>query len=289
MVGGWPPCSRTYRGILSPQTMAQFAPGVWHPDEDPVELYYLPDDFSQAHDLAGENPGKVQELRELMYAEMDKYHVTPLLAALGAFWGIVPPPPTQTAYPFSGDVQNVAPGMIPPLYAHSYSITANLVIPAQGAEGVIVAEANHLGGFALFVQDGKLKYTYSMLGVNVYRQEASTPLPTGDVHVRMQFTANSPGTLGTGGSVTLLVDGAEVGGGDLDNTVPHRFTAYAGMDVGCDNGTVVERSYAAQAPFAFTGTIKQVVFDIVPLPTSDHELAAHQAVVQGRVVSGISA
>ena len=31
---------------LSPQTMAQFAPGVWHPDNDPVQLYYLPDDFS---------------------------------------------------------------------------------------------------------------------------------------------------------------------------------------------------------------------------------------------------
>jgi hypothetical protein len=56
---------------------------------------------------------------------------------------------------------------------------------------VIVAEANHLGGFALFVQDGKLKYTYSMLGVKVYRQEATSPLPTGEVQVRMDFAADS--------------------------------------------------------------------------------------------------
>jgi arylsulfatase len=80
-----------------------------------------------------------------------------------------------------------------------------------------------------------------------------------------------------------------VGGGTIDNTVPHRFTAYAGMDMGCDNGGVVERSYALQAPFPFTGTIKQVVFDIVPLPTPDDELAAHQATIQGRVVAGINA
>ena len=215
---------------LSPQTMAQFAPGVWHPDNDPVELYYLPDDFSQAHDLAAENPGKVQELRELMYAEMDKYHVTPLLAALGSFWGIVLPSPTQTRYPFSGDVDSVAPGMIPPIYAHSYSITANLVVPEGGAEGVIVAEANHLGGFSLFVQNGKLKYTYRMLGVKVYRQEAASPLPTGEVQVRMQFTAESPGTLGTGRAVTLFVGDEQVAATEIDNTVPHRFTAYAGME-----------------------------------------------------------
>jgi arylsulfatase len=274
---------------LSPQTMEQFAPDVWHPDSDPVELYYLPDDFSQANDLAPANPGKVQELRELMYAEMDKYHVTPLLAALGMFWGVVPPPPTQTSYPFAGDVQDVAPGMIPPIYAHSYSITADLVVPDGGAEGVIVAEANHLGGFSLYVQDGKLKYTYSMLGVKVYRQEATATMPTGDVQVRMEFLADTPGKLGTGGTVTLFVGGTKVGGGDVDNSVPHRFTAYAGMDMGCDNGTVVERSYAAQKPFAFTGTVKQVVFDIVPLATADDELAAHTAALQGRAVSGINA
>jgi hypothetical protein len=52
---------------------------------------------------------------------------------------------------------------------------------------------------------------------------------------------------------------------------------------------VVERSYARQAPFPFTGAIKQVVFDIVPLPTPEDEMAAHQAAVQGRVVSGINA
>ena len=53
-------------------------------------------------------------------------------------------------------MQNVASGMIPRIYNHSYAITADLVIPPSGAEGVIVAEADHLGGFSLFVAYCKL-------------------------------------------------------------------------------------------------------------------------------------
>ena len=71
--------------------------------------------------------------------------------------------------------------MIPRIYNRSYTISADLVIPEGGAEGVIVADADHLGGFALFVQDGKLKHTYSFLGVQEYTQEAEEPLPAGDV------------------------------------------------------------------------------------------------------------
>ena len=67
--------------------------------------------------------------------------------------------------------------MIPRIYNHSYTISADLVIPEGGAEGVIVAEADHLGGFSLFVQDGKLKHTYSMLGVLEYRQESDGAAP----------------------------------------------------------------------------------------------------------------
>jgi arylsulfatase len=56
-------------------------------------------------------------------------------------------------------------GMIPRIYNHSYAITADLAVPPEGVEGVIVAEADHLGGFSLFVEDGKLTHTYSMMGV----------------------------------------------------------------------------------------------------------------------------
>ena len=62
--------------------------------------------------------------------------------------------------------------MIPKIFNHSYTISAELEIPEGGAEGVIVAEADHLGGFSLFVQDGKLKHTYSFVGVFEFKQES---------------------------------------------------------------------------------------------------------------------
>jgi arylsulfatase len=64
----------------------------------------------------------------------------------------------------------------------------------------------------------------------------------------------------------------------MDHTVPMRFSGYAGMDIGCDNGGVVDRSYAAEAPFPFTGTIRKVVFDIKP--HLEHEEAALHAEAQ---------
>jgi len=99
----------------------------------------------------------------------------------------------------------VLSGMIPRIYNRSYAITADLVVPEGGAEGVIVAEADHLGGFTLYVKGGKLTHTYSMMGVFVFKQEAEENLPSGDVTVRMEFAADGAKPA-TGGEVTLYID-----------------------------------------------------------------------------------
>ena len=44
-----------------------------------------------------------------------------------------------------------------------------------------------------------------------------------------------------------------------------RFSSYAGMDIGKDNGELVSATYKAKSPFAFTGKIGKVVFDVAPL------------------------
>ena len=80
---------------LSPPTMARFAPGAYDPEQDTWELYYLPDDFSQANDLAAENPEKLAELKELFWEEAEKHNVLPLLAGFSVFFGILPPMPTD--------------------------------------------------------------------------------------------------------------------------------------------------------------------------------------------------
>jgi arylsulfatase len=286
---GWWLAMKTRRipWVLTPDALAPYRPGVWNPDDDPVELYYLPDDFSQANDLAAEHPGKVRELKDLFWAEAEKYQVLPLLATLGTFFGYNPPMPDLTTIEFRPDVQNVMPGMIPRIYNHSYTISADLIVPPQGVQGVIVAEADHLGGFSLFVDDGRLIHTYSMMGVFIYRHQATEPLPVGEVNVRMQFVADEPKPA-TGGQVTLFVNNKPVGGGRMEHTVPVRFSAYAGMDIGRDNGGVVDLSYNDRKPFAFTGTIKKVVFDIKPHVSTHDEEALHEAAHHGHTAHALA-
>ncbi len=287
---GWWLAMKTERipWLLTPEALAPYAPGVWDPDSGPVELYYLPDDFTQANDLAAEHPDKVQELKDLFWQEAERYKVLPLLATLSTFFGILPPLTGETTFEFRGDVQNVMPGMIPRIYNRSYAITADLVVPEGGAEGVIVAEADHLGGFTLYVKDGKLTHTYSMMGVLVFTQVAEEDIPTGDVTVRMEFEADGA-TPATGGNVTLFIDGRPVGKGRMDHTVPVRFSGYAGMDIGRDNGGVVDRSYEHEKPFPFTGTVKKVVFDITPHLSDQDELELHAAEQHGHAAHGLSA
>src|SRR5262249_48454348 len=149
--------------------------------------------------------------------------------------------------------ENIASGMIPHIYNRSYTIAAELEIPPAGAEGVVVAEADIMGGFALYLQDGKLHYTYSLMGVRVDTLTSTEPVPAGKVEVKYEFTADKPGQPGSGGRGRFFFNGKPVGENRLPNTVPLRFSSYSGLDIGKDNGEVVSPTYRAKAPFAFTG------------------------------------
>jgi arylsulfatase len=178
--------------------------------------------------------------------------------------------------------------MIPRIFGRSYAIEAELSIPDGGAEGVIVANADFIGGFALWVDaGGMLRHTYSLLGVETYRQSATEKLPTGDVTVRMLFEADESKP-GTGGRVTLFAGDRTIGDGVIPRTVPLAFTSYAGMDVGRDNGLVVDLEYEDRAPYAFTGTVKRVVFDLKPSSHED-ERALHEAAQHANLAHGAAA
>jgi arylsulfatase len=284
---GWWACARLDKAPwdFSPQTIAQFAPGVYDPADDPWELYYLTDDFSQAHNVADKHPEKLRELKDLFWSEAERNRVLPLLGGMAVFFGLLPPLPTITRFAFQGGVQNIQRGMAPRIQGRSYAIEADLMVPESGAEGVIVANADFIGGYGLWVDEKRLlHHTYSFLGVETYRQVSTKPIPTGAVSVKMLFESDTP-TPGSGGKVTLWANGEQIGDGALAKTVPIAFTSYAGMDIGRDNGLVVDREYEDRAPYAFTGTVKQVVFDLQPVhheaEKALHEHASVQAVGQG--------
>jgi arylsulfatase len=264
---GWIACARMDRipWKLDPRAMAQFGPGgQWDPDQDRWELYNLEADFSQADDLAPKYPEKLAELKKLFWEDARKYHVTPLLSGFATFFGFDPPAASRTKFTFYPGTENIGSGMIPHLYNRSFTISADLEIPAAGAEGVIVAEGDAMGGFALWVQGGKPQFTYSFLGIRIETLTASENLLAGTVQIRYEFIADQPGQPATGGRGRLFINDRQVGENHMEHTVPMRFSTYAGMDIGKDNGEPVSPTYAARSPYRFTGTIRKVDFDLSP-------------------------
>ena len=287
---GWWACARLDKRPwdFTPETLQRFAPGSYNPDQDHWELYYLPDDFSQANDIAAEQPQKLRELKELFWQEAERNRALPLLGGLSVFFGNLPPVPTVTRFTYAGDVQNVSTAVIPRIYGRSYAIEAELQLPESGAEGVLCAFADFIGGFALWVDGrGHLVHTYQFLGIDTYKQISTEPIPTGTASVKMQFEADQPKP-GTGGTVTLWANGKQIGEGRLPQTVSLLYTTYAGMDIGRDNGGVVDLEYEDKAPYAFTGKVRKVVFDLAPMDHSDAlALHAHHAGVEvGSSASG---
>jgi arylsulfatase len=272
----------------TPSTIARFAPGTYDPEQDVWELYYLPDDFSQANNIAAEHPEKLTELKELFWQEAEKNKVLPLLGGFSVFFGILPPLPTITRYTFYGDTENIASGMIPRVYGRSYAIEASLHVPASGAEGVIVAEADEMGGFSIWIDEhAHLRHSYSAMGVQQYKHSSSEPIPTGDITIRVLFEADEAKP-GTGGTISLYADEKKIGEDRMQSTVPGRFSGYSGMDIGRDNGLPVDREYRDRSPYPFTGTVKTLVFDLKPHP-HEHEQALHETAAHGATAHGISA
>jgi len=289
---GWWACAKLDKAPwdLSPQTLATWGPGSgWDPNQDDWELYNLADDFSQAHDLAAERPDKLEELKSLFWQEAERNRALPLLGSIAVFYGILPPMPTATRHAFAGDVQNVQKGLVPRIAGRSYAIEADISVPEGGAEGVLVANADFIGGWSLWVDEkGLLNHTYSFLGVETYKQTSTEPIPTGDVTVKMLFETDEAKP-GSGGNVSLWAADRKIGEGRLDKTIPILPSSYAGMDVGRDNGLVVDLTYEDRAPYAFTGAIKQVVFDTKPSQTHDDEKALHEHASIHAVAHGVSA
>jgi arylsulfatase A-like enzyme len=281
---GWLACWRPDRipWKLDPGTMARFAPGKWNPDSDACELYNLDDDFSQADDLAAKYPDKVRELTALFWAEAEKYQVLPLLGEIAFVWGFPAHSTEQTKFTYYNGTENIAPGVIPPINKRSYSINADLYNPGRsgflwlrrGLAGVIVAEGSFLGGFSLYVESGRLKHTYSFLGLKLDTITSRDDVPKCGVSVRYEFTADKPGEFGTGGTSRLFINGKEEAEGRIEHTVPLRFSAYAGMDIGTDNGLPVVPTfrYTKLLPKVFRGRIEKVEFDLNPGKVSTEDL-----------------
>jgi arylsulfatase len=220
------------------------------------------EDFSQADDLAAKHPERLRALQDLFWAEAAKYNVLPLDDRGG-------PRVDRNMLPFPGGERTkftYYPGAIripescaPDTKNKSFSITAELDIPQAGAQGVIAAVGGVVGGWSLYVQDGKPAFTYNYLTAERPTVMAKDKLPPGPATIRYEFAYD--GGWGKGGIGRLFVNGKPVGEGRIDKTVPGLFSADETFDVGTDTGTAVG---LYPNNFAFSGQIKKVTIDLKP-------------------------
>ena len=126
-----------------------------------------------------------------------------------------------------------------------------------------MANSDFTGGYSLWVDSEPAAPHLSLLGVEFYRQTSNESCRR--VMSRSRCCSRQMRHAGgSGGKVTLWANDKQIGEGRLDKTVPIAFTSYAGMDIGRDNGGVVDLDYEEKAPYAFNGTVKKVVFDLMP-------------------------
>lgn len=232
---------------------------------DKWELYNINADYSEANDLAAQNPAKLKELQAVFDKEAAKYNVFPLDDRF-AERGDNPQRPSVTrgvkqfTY-FPGTVR-VPEGSAAPTKLRSHTITADVVVPDKGAEGVVIANGGIGGGYTLYVKDGKLVYDYSFFGVEHYVITSSKPVPTGRVSLAYEYEQEPVKARDTGGTGRLLINGERVGEGKITRQVPARFSATETQDIGMDIGGPVSKDYGPTRYFPFTGEIKQVVIEL---------------------------
>ena len=142
----------------------------------------------------------------------------------------------------------------------SHTITAEVEIPASGANGVILCQAGRFGGWSLYLKDGKPAYTYNFLGLNRYTLTAQDAVTSGKATIRFVFDSDSRKP-GAGGKGTILVNGKKVAEGRIPQTQGFAFSADEGADVGSDEGTPVVEDYAGRGN-RFTGKIEKVTIEL---------------------------
>jgi arylsulfatase len=240
--------------------------GFTDPKFNTWELYNINEDFSEATDLAKANPEKLNELVDLFDREARKYGVYPLDDRFAERAQTVRPSVIRgrTKFAYKAGTERIPEGSAAPIYQRSHQITARLNIPETGAEGVIIACGGGAAGYALYVKDGKLNYDSNFFGQDVYHVESTDRLPPGDIEVAMHYEQQpfKPLVEPTGGPAELFVNGKSVGKGEISKVAPVRFSATETLDIGTDLGSTVSPAYRKQAPFAFTGTIQEVVVEV---------------------------
>ena len=231
----------------------------WEPEKDEWKLYNLNKDYAQSKDLAKENPKKLAQLKALFDKEATENHVYPIG---GSMYTVFFSPSELPSSPLTEwtfyEGQDRIPEAMAPKFASGRSTVA--VIDAEigkDAEGVLFALGGISSGFTVYMDKGFLKAEYNAMTLNRYKIASKSVIPTGKVKIEVETKYDTMERLAPA-TVTLKVNGKQVGQGRIGRSVPAAHTASETFDVGVDLGSPVALDYFDRAPFRFNGKIEKI-------------------------------
>ncbi|MBL8899050.1 MAG: arylsulfatase [Planctomycetes bacterium] len=240
---------------VTPWDLAGKVPPI---DEYAWELYHVEKDFSQAVNLAEREPAKLRELQDIFWIEAAKYQVLPLDNSRAERMDVSNRPSLtrgRSVFTYFAGQTRIPEGAAPDFKNKSWQIAADVVIPAAGAEGVLITQGGRFNGWGLYLQGGKLVFHYNLCGVIRTSVVSPAALTPGEHVVKVVF--HYDGGLGKGGALELHVDQEIVAKGRLEHSIAIRVSTDETLDIGEDTGTPVSEDY--QVPHHFTGTLKRVL------------------------------
>lgn len=246
------------------------------------ELYDIRSDWTQSNDLAAKRPDKLKELQDLLWIELAKNQVLPLDSSVAS--RLVAPRPNLTAgrtdFLYKFPITGIPLGDAPNLLNTSYTLTADIEIPAEGAEGMIATQGGRFGGWGFYLLKSKPVFVWNLVDLERIRWEGPEALSPGKHIIKFDFKYDGAGAgtlafnslsgIGQPGEGTLFVDGKEVAKQRMKRTLPLILQWDETFDIGSDTGTPVDdKDY--QTPFAFTGKLNSLSLHIDPPKLSAEE------------------
>jgi arylsulfatase len=243
-------------------------------DANHWELYHVAEDFAENHNVAAQNRGKLIEMVAQWYVEAGKYNVLPvdgrvMLRAMDERPQIAVDRKSYTYYPGT----QVVPAP-PSTLNRPHSITADVEIPAAGAEGVLLSMGGVDGGYSFYLKDGKLCYVHNYVGKEIMIVRSKDSVPAGRHKLRFEFEPTGAPDIrkgkGSPGRAQLYIDKKLVGQMEMAVTTPMSYGIGAGLSVGADVGSPITTDY--RAPFSFAGKLYTVTVDVSGEVIQDDEL-----------------
>ncbi|MCA9087076.1 MAG: arylsulfatase [Planctomycetaceae bacterium] len=250
--------------------------GAANPDplnNQEFQLYDLSRDFTQSNDIAAAHPEKVAELRKKFVAEAKKYQVLPMDASVAA--RIVAPRPNITAgrteFVYTRPMVGLPQGDSPALLNSSYTITADITVPEEGAEGMILTSGGRFTGYGFYLLKGKPVFLWNLLDLKRQKWEGTEALAPGKHTLEFDFqyeglgvgtlAFNNMSGLGRPGTGTLKVDGKVVATQVMEKTIPMILQWDESFDIGSDTLTGVnDADY--KPPFPLTAKLNKLTIKV---------------------------